>query len=571
MARQGRKKTAGTSSTATPVKAGGFAYYAGTLAGLGFALVVLALLLYSPLTKHPFLNYDDGTYITANPNIQQGVNGETLRWATTHFYAANWHPLTWMVHALDYSLYGPDAAGHHFTSMLLHALNALLVFLLLARATKSVGRSFVVAAIFAVHPLNVESVAWAAELKNVLCTFFFLLAMGAYGWYARRPSILRYGSVAALFVLGLASKPMVITLPFVLLLVDFWPLQRVEKWSEANAAFPVPQRGLGWLIAEKLPLLLLSAGSAWLTVLGQRAAEATTMVQVGLQARLANALYSYFLYAWKALVPTGLAPFYPFPRGAMAAWQPLLGVFIVVSVSTLVWRFGPEHRYLVTGWLWYLGTLVPVIGLLQVGAQSHADRYTYIPLIGLLVMVVWAVSEFAERRKLSASLQMGAAGAAIAIYAVVAWVQLSRWESNYELWTHTIAVTGDNAVAEHNMSIDLIRSKQIEEAFPHLQRAVQLDPADLVSRLNLGNVYSSREQYAEALREYEQVLKQSKDTKLLLPAYVNAGSAYRKTKDYARAEAAYRGALQIDPGQPAALQGLELTQRDALLAGAAKP
>ena len=545
-----------------PDTPGGLAFNRSTLTGLSLILATLTVLVYSPIAKHPFINYDDGPYITSNPHIQAGLTAETVRWAMTSLYAANWHPLTWLVHAMNVQLFGLEAGGHHVTSVLLHVFNVILIFLLLSRVTHFVGSSALVATLFAVHPLNVESVAWAAELKTVLCTFFFLLALGAYGWYAQKPSLWRYLPVTLLFVLGLASKPMVITLPFVLFLLDFWPLHRLRERVEPNANFMVPQQNLLFLVLEKLPFLALSCASAVITIYGQSSGGATTMIKVSLSSRIANALFSNADYIGKAFVPLRLAPFYPYPLHGLPLWQPMAGAVVLLFVSAMVLRTGRQHRYLVTGWFWYLGTLVPVIGLLQVGQQGRADRYSYIPLIAILMMVVWGLSDLANRRKAGNRVYMLAATVVITAFAILTSRQIFHWSSSYELWTHTLSVTDNNAVAEQNLSIDLIRLGRIDEVYPHLRRAVELDPSDNVSRLNLGNVYSSRGMHQEALREYELVLQRSKDTKLLFPALVNAGTSYRRLGAYGKAEAAFRQALRIAPNHPAALQGLELSARE---------
>jgi len=576
MSRQRRSKQnsgqpAPASRAVLPATSSDLAFNLPTLAGLSLFLAVLTLLVYGPISKHPFINYDDGTYITSNPHIQDGLTTETVRWAMTSFYAANWHPLTWLVHAMNYQLYGLEAGGHHVTSMLLHTFNVILVFLLLSGVTRSVGSSALVAALFAVHPLNVESVAWAAELKNVLCTLFFLLALGAYGWYARKPNLPRYLLLTFLFILGLASKPMVITLPFVLLLLDFWPLNRLRKWSELNANFIVPQKNPLFLILEKLPLLALSCASALITIRGQNSADAAAMIRVSVSSRAANALFSYARYIWDAILPSGLVPFYPHPLGTLPLWQPVAGALALLVVSAIVWRMGRRRRYLVAGWLWYLGTLVPVIGLLQVGAQARADRYTYIPLIGILIMVVWGLSDLANSRRVSHTFRLAIAAVVTAAFAILASRQIIHWSSSYDLWTHTLSVTDNNAVAEHNISIDLIRSGRVDEVYPHLRRAVELNPADNVSRLNLGNVYASQGKHQEALRQFETVLQQSPDTKILFPAYIDAGTSYRKVGEYGKAEAAFRQALRIAPDNPAALQGLELIAREAKSAPSTSP
>jgi len=350
----------------------------------------LTLALYNPVNSHPFVNYDDDRYVTENPHIHNGVEWDTIAWAFTSIEQENWHPLTWLSHALDYGLFHQNPTGHHFTSLLIHAANAVLLFLLLAFATRRSGPSLLVALLFALHPINVESVAWVAERKNVLSTFFFLGAIGAYGWYARKPHWQRYLAVATLFAAGLMSKPMVITFPFVLLLLDYWPLGRVEG-NQASSPGPT----LSWtkLLVEKLPLLALSAASAVITMKAQQAGGAMrSTAQFSLGVRVENAVVAYATYLWKLIWPSHLAPLYPHPGDSLASWQVALSLLVLLAITSIVLAFRAK-RYLLVGWLWFLGTLVPVIGLVQVGDQAMADRYAYVPLLGIFVMIAWGFAD----------------------------------------------------------------------------------------------------------------------------------------------------------------------------------
>src|SRR5450755_3529933 len=354
-------------------------------------LAVVTLALYNPVNRHPFVNYDDDRYVINNPHVRQGLTADTITWALTSTEQANWHPLTWMSHALDCSLFRLNPAGHHLTSILLHAVNVILLFLLLMWATNRLGPSLFVAALFALHPINVESVAWVAERKNVLCTFFFFAALIAYCWYARKPDWRRYLAFAGLFALGLMSKPMVITLPFVLLVMDYWPLNRIQ--GSPSGKLGIPQAPLSKLVIEKLPLLALSAASAVITMQAQRAGGAVrSSAQFSLGVRLENAVVAYATYLWKMIWPAHLAPLYPHPGDSLAVWQVAISAMVLLVVTGVVMRFR-SRRYLLTGWLWFLGTLVPVIGLVQVGDQAMADRYAYIPLIGSFVMIAWGAAD----------------------------------------------------------------------------------------------------------------------------------------------------------------------------------
>src|ERR1035438_9079897 len=366
-----------------------------------FSLVLFAAVLasYSPITHNGFLNYDDDTYLTSNLHVRAGLTWPTVKWAFTTYDAANYHPLTWLSHALDCQLFGLNPAAHHEVNVLLHAANAMLLFLLLQAATGFTWRSLFVAALFALHPVNVESVAWAAERKNVLSMFFFLLALHAYVWYTRRPALRRYMLIAFLFVLALLSKPQVITFPFLLLLLDYWPLGRFGAallHGAPESTRTLPKLSSGWLVLEKIPLLLLSAASAIVTMKAQRAGGAIqTLSQYSPLLRLETAVIAYVRYLGKAFWPSNLVALYPHPTKFYPAWQVGAAVLLLILITVTSLR-ARGHRYLAVGWLWFLGSLVPMLGLVQVGAQAIADRYAYIPFIGLFVMCTWLVADWTE-------------------------------------------------------------------------------------------------------------------------------------------------------------------------------
>jgi hypothetical protein len=368
---------------------------------LSFLLVAATLALYSPVNHHPFLNYDDDEYVTDNAHVKAGLSGDTVAWAFTSYDAANWHPLTWLSHALDYQLFQLDPGGHHDANLLLHGLNVALLFWVLWQATGYAGRSLMVAALFALHPINVESVVWVAERKNLLSLLFFLLALGAYRWYASQPRVGRYAAVTLFYVLGLMSKPQVITLPFLLLLWDYWPLRRMavreEKATDANGPDAIlPQRSFAWLVKEKIPLFVLSASSAVITMRAQRLGGGINP-DSALLTRLANAIVSYARYLGEAFWPTRLAPIYPYPVGPFKAWEVAVAALLLAAITALAIA-GRRHRYLLVGWFWFLGTLVPMIGLVQVGRQAMADRYAYLPFVGLFIVICWGVSDWARQR-----------------------------------------------------------------------------------------------------------------------------------------------------------------------------
>jgi len=521
-------------------------------------LAVVTLALYSPAFGHPFIfNYDDDIYVNNNAHVKAGLTWETVRWALTSTESSNWHPVTWLSHALDCVLYGLNPHGHHVTNVLLHVLNVVLLFLLLVRATGAAGRSFLVAALFAVHPFNVESVAWIAERKNVLSTFFFLLTLGAYGWYALKPSIKRYAAVAALFVLALASKPMVVTLPCVLLLLDYWPLRRIRGWNQFNpeTAFPVPQAPLSRLVLEKLPLLALSAADCAVTFFAQRSGGAMRLV-LPLGVRLENAVYAYAMYVWKAFWPAWLAVFYPHPGATLAVWRLALAALFLFAVSVLVWWQRAVRPYLIVGWLWFLGTLVPVIGLVQVGEQAIADRYAYVPLIGIFVVAVWGAADLADSRQLSFRSRAKAAAIVLAILSLFTIDQLRYWRSAVDLWAHAVDVTKDSFLGEEDLGAALLATDRYAEAMPHFQKAVKLRPSDPGPHLNLAGDLALGDRPREAVLEYETAIPLTSDPEMRLSAYTTLGRLYSNLGDYAKARASYQQALRIDPQKASAREGL---------------
>jgi hypothetical protein len=509
-------------------------------------LAVLSFSVYSPVAGHPFTNYDDQDYVTDNQHVRMGLSWHTVGWALTATEQSNWHPLTWLSHALDCQLYGLNGGGHHMTSVLLHALSAVLFFLMLARVSGATVRSAMVAALFAVHPINVESVAWIAERKNVLSMFFFLLALGGYGWYARRPDWKRYGVVAVMFALGLASKPMVITLPMVLVLLDYWPLCRVQGWTKPSEAFPVPQRTWARLLAEKVPLLALSAASAVITVIAQQSGH--TVAKLGALPfiyRAQNALYSYAMYVVKIFWPVNLAVLYPHPLDKLTFAQVALSAFFLIAVSAFVWRERIRRPYLVTGWFWFLGTLVPVIGLIQVGAQGMADRYMYLPCIGLFLMLVWGISDWAEERRLNVRTTAAVALTVLVVLCVLTFRKIGYWKSSYDLWTHTLAVTQDNFMANDNIA-NLLMEQGRPEALPYYQAAADLAPWDPLSHGVLASVLQDRGDFQAAIRDYDVVINSGVDAKVQAHAYASLGVIYRELGDYARAREASTRALSLD-------------------------
>ena len=523
--------------------------------------MVATLALYNPVNRHPFVNYDDDRYITENLHVHNGLTWRTITWAFTATEQGNWHPLTWLSHALDYQLFHQNPAGHHLTSLLIHAANAVLLFLFLMYATRRLGPSLFVAALFALHPINVESVAWVAERKNVLCTFFFFATLIAYCWYARQPDWRRYLVFAGLFLLGLMSKPMVITLPFVLLLLDYWPLGRIRGGRADATAAPLSK-----LVVEKLPLIALSAASAVITMQAQRAGGAMrSTAQFSLAVRLENAVMAYAMYLWKMIWPSHLSPIYPHPGDSLAGWQVGTSALVLLAVTAVALKFR-ARRYLLTGWLWFLGTLVPVIGLVQVGDQAMADRYAYIPLVGIFIMIAWRIADLADSKQIGLVVRVIPAACVLLALSFATNRQLGYWSSNYDLWTHAVAVTGRNFIAQDNLGGALLWLGKTDEAYLHFQAAAEINPLDPMSRSNLGAYLQEHGHMAEAIEKYNRVITLTSDPGLLAATYANLGAAYRKLGEDEKARTSYDQALQLNPNQYNVYLGLgELLEKQSRL------
>jgi hypothetical protein len=519
-------------------------------------LAIVVLVVYSPVRDYPFVNYDDNTYVTDNPHVQSGLSWSTIGWALTATEADNWHPLTWLSHALDCELFGLDAGWHHITSVLLHLLNVLLLFLLLMKVTGAAGRSFLVAGLFALHPFNVDSVAWIAERKNVLSTLFLLLTLAAYSWYARKSGVRRYVLVAALFALGLAAKPMLVTLPFALLLLDYWPLRRVAGWSEGTKQYPVEQVSPSQLLLEKLPLLALSLASVIVTLLAQsEAVEPPTVIPYG--ARFANAISSYVLYLWKTFWPSWFAVFYPhqFAQDLGVPLEPgawvlvLVSLLLLIAASLLVWWQRRTRPYLVTGWLWYLGTLVPVIGIIQVGEQGMADRYAYVPLIGIFVIVVFGGAEIVQRLGLPVAGRQALAAAILAILAFLTFRQVGYWKTSLDLWTHTLEVTKNNYFADDQVGDLLVTDDRPEEAWPYYQAAAKIAPRDIATRMAIAGYAQDHDLWSEAVQNYTAAVHTEHPDRhrhQIAFAYVNLCILYGESEDRARSHEAFEQAWRTD-------------------------
>ncbi|MDR3798361.1 MAG: tetratricopeptide repeat protein, partial [Terracidiphilus sp.] len=506
---------------------------------LGLFLATFAV--YAQVRHFDFVNYDDPDYTTGNVHVRQGLTAQGLEWALTSHDAANWFPVTWVSHMLDAQIFGMDSGWSHLHNVLLHALAAILLCMFLERATGARWRSALVAYIFALHPLHVESVAWVAERKDVLSACFWFFTLWAYVWYAERPGWVRYLVVASGLCLGLMAKPMVVTLPIVLLLLDYWPLARLR------------QRGRK-AIWEKLPLLGLSVAAAVITWLVQEHAGAVKALP--LQTRLANATLSYALYIQKTFWPSRLAVFYPYPQSFHFLPLVAAGLLLaaVTAVAILLRRLAP---YLLTGWGWFAITLLPVIGLVQVGGQARADRYMYIPMVGLLIMLVWGTGEVLETLHVKV-LAIPLAATACLACAVLTWIQIGYWRNTETLFRQALAVTKDNSVAFHNLGSYLMASPgHLPEALVYLEAAVVIDPDSAPAHTDLGSALARTGQLPGAIAQFEEAILLAPNAPI---PHNNLGSALTDAGRLPEAIAEFQTALRLDPGYDDARRNLAAAQ-----------
>ncbi len=468
--------------------------------GVCIVLVSLTWAVFGQTLRHDFVNYDDPSYVYQNTRITSGFSLPNVVWAFTHIHSENWHPLTTITHMLDCQLYGLKAGWHHFTNVLLHTVAVVLLFLALHRMTGALWRSAFVAALFAIHPLHVESVAWIAERKDVLSGAFFMLTLLAYFHYTRAPSIGRYLILAVVVALGLMSKPMLVTLPFVLLLLDYWPLGRFQARRAGGG------RQLSQLIVEKIPLIALSAVSSIVTFLAQRGAIGWTE-QLPVSVRISNAIVTYVVYVRQMLWPAELAVFYPHPEHRLSTWEVGLSLVVVVGLTIATFVLRKRAPYLIVGWLWYLGMLVPVIGLVQVGWQGHADRYTYLPQIGLYMAITWTVADLTVSWRFQRTVLSAVAALLVAVLSWRASVQASYWRDSETLFTHALAVTTNNDVALNNLGIIFLDQGQLDEAISKLQAAIDLRPENGPAQDNLAKALLRKGRLPEAMVHYRKFLE----------------------------------------------------------------
>ena len=494
-----------------------------------FALIAAALLVFWQVRNFDFINYDDDVYVSANPHVLNGLTADGLWWAFTTGHAANWHPLTWLSLMLDRQFFGPNPAGFHLTNLFFHIANTLLLFLVLKQMTNAIWQSAFAAALFALHPMHVESVAWITERKDVLIAFFWILAIAAYYSYIKRPGVLRYLLTLFVFALGLMSKPMLVTLPFVLLLLDYWPLQRKISWR---------------LLVEKIPLFALSVISCVITFLIQRSSGAVSNINIlSLNSRIANVFLSYAQYIGKIFWPSNLAIFYPFP-GRISFWQIAVGSLLLLGISFFVVRYGRSQRYLSLGWFWFVGTLIPVIGIIQVGPQSYADRYTYIPYIGLFIMLAWGLPELLKKlpqRKIALGLLMILV---LTTLGICAHRQTSYWKNSFTLFSHVIEVTQNNYLAYNNLGNAYGNLGRYAEEIKFYKQAIIFNPKSAIAYNNLGVAYGSLGRHIEEIEAYKQAIRINPN---YAEVYYNLGLAYGDLSRYTEEIDALRQTIKIKP------------------------
>ena len=507
------------------------------------ALAAATVAVYAQTARFDFVIFDDPNYVTENPYVRRGLTRTAVVWAFTSEHLGNWHPLTGLSHMLDCTLYGLAPSGHHLTSVLLHLANTLVLFFVLAGATGALWQSALVAALFALHPLHVESVAWVSARKDVLRTFFGFAALGAYGAYARRGGGGRYALTMLLLALGLMSKPMLVTLPFVFLLWDYWPLGRLRLGGG-------PQTGIsvGRLVAEKLPFLVMSLLASAVALATQRHAEATTsLAEVPFHLRVANAVVSYVRYLEKTIWPRALSPVYPHPNlpggTPLEPWQVAAAALVLVVLTLAVWA--SRRPYARMGWLWYLGTLVPVIGLVQVGGQAMADRYTYIQLIGPFIMVVWGASDFiAARTRAWRRVAAAAAAAVLLALALVSRVQARHWRSSIALTRHAVRVEPRSPHMQMNLGVALQQAGKLDRALPHYLEAARISPNSPKLHNNLGKALEMQGRRDDAIAHYRRALALEPD---FARAYLNLGSALLAAGETDEALADLETAARLEP------------------------
>ncbi len=523
--------------------------------------------------NHDFVNFDDGKYVTENHYVQNGLTREGLVWGFTTTHFSQWHPVTWLSHMLDCQLYGLNPGGHHVSNLLLHTANTLLLFLVLQGMTGRTWPSALVAALFGLHPLHVEPVAWVSGRKDVLSTFFWMLTMGFYLRYVRGPRLSRYFMVLISFVLGLMAKQMLVTLPFVLLLLDYWPLGRFEPGQRAGETNPQTHRSpdpdrqkppIVVLVLEKVPLLVIAAVASIVAFLAQdRGGALESFEFLPLDVRLNNAVVSYVIYMGKTIWPLNLTVFYPHPGSTIPFWQVGTAGLLLVFISVSVIREYRKRPYLPVGWLWYLGTLVPVIQLVQIGDHAMADRYTYIPLIGLFVMIAWGLADVVAKWPGTKIVVGTSAVGLVLCLSICSQLQARQWKDSVTLFEHALHVTAENHVAHTNLGVALAGQGELDRAIWHYSQAIIIEPDYVGARLNLASALAEQGKLQEAITHYSEALRTKPE---YADAHYNMGNVLIRLGQPGKAIAHYTEALRIRPDDPETLNnlGIALSKQERL-------
>lgn len=515
------------------------------LLALSAGLIVVTLIPYWQTTGYGFLQFDDDLYVTENPYVLNGLSWEGVKWAFSFGNFAMYQPLTFLSHMLDVELYGgtdADGGGHHVTNLALHIAATLVLFFTFVRMTDQIGASAFVAAVFAVHPMHVESVAWIAERKDVLSGFFWFLTIAAYAAYVSKPSAARYVAVALALIAGLLAKPMLVTLPFVLVLLDVWPLKRITIDSLQPKAIFTRLRPI---LFEKIPLFAIIFISSLVAFLAQRSQGAVADTQlVPLWARFTNACIAYGVYVAKLMWPVNMAPFYPHPGVEVSVPLALFAAIVLAAITVFaLWKLR-DHPFLAVGWFWFAGTLVPVIGIVQIGSQAYADRYSYIPHVGLLIMIAWGALALAQRWRIPTPAVAAAGAAAAVIFTALTYSQAAYWRDDLTLWAHTLDVTEDNNIAHNHYGIALSNEENHREAMQHFVRALEINPNHVRARVGLAGALFDLGHLDQAIETYRQALTLKPDH---VPAHLNLGMALVRARQPEQGEYHLQEAVRLDP------------------------
>jgi len=521
---------------------------------ISLSLILAILVVYYQTNNYDFVLLDDDVYITNNPFIKGGWNSENIKWAFSNSHGGFWIPLTWLTYMVDSQLHGLDAGYYHITNVIFHIFNTLLLFFLFRQMTGDIWRSGFIAALFAVHPVHVESVAWVSERKDLLFGFFWFLTMWSYHRYIKQPDISRYSLVILFFIAGLMSKPMIVTLPFVLLLCDYWPLKRFqfEKYQQNDAAYQ--NISIFKMVLEKVPLLLLSIGASVLTFLQQQAHGAVSSIEKSpINHRIANVLVSYVKYLAKMLWPHDLTAMYPYPP-SIPFWEIAGACLVLAFISLLTVKYLARHPYLSIGWLWFMGTLVPVIGIIKIGSHAMADRYTYMTFIGLYIMIAWGAPEIFNQFRYKKVVLASAAVVIIAVLMSTAKIQTSYWANSIRLFTHAIEVTHDNFLAYRNLGLALSYSGELDKAFPYFKQALRINPKSAKSYNDIGTYLMLKGKYDDSIGYFKKALYFQPN---FPKAHNNWGLVLMAKKKYAEAVGHFQKALRADPAFASAHDNLQ--------------